>query len=118
MNNLDARGALSSWSLPFRPNVFQRLTTPCFERGELPSYIFRVHDGNSMGITNTTLVEPIAYTLNGTALAQDVFRMDPIQAANILNGQSRWKIDYTDKRYLTCWTSSPLLALQYRFLST
>lgn len=98
--------------LPFRPSgefawIQNRLTN-------IDSYLFRISDRRSDGVTNMTLVQSRdAFYSRPTAFVDIFAREDHEAVAEMLNRHLRWNYDRSKKDNTVSWTSSLLFALQY-----
>ena len=106
--NTSAIGA----ALPFQPNPFQLNGMPLFERNDVPSYLFRVYGPNTAGETTGSHIIPLASSCDQEK-RQDIFRLQPSEAARRLNEHMRWWRFHELECNLMSWTGSLLFALQY-----
>ena len=105
-DNTPATGA----ALPFQPNPMQLHGMPLFERNDVPSYLFRVYGPNTAGETTDSHIIPPASNCDQEK-RQDIFRLQPKEAAGRLNQHLWWKSSHEPECNLMSWTSS--FALQY-----
>ena len=106
--NTSAAGA----ALPFQPNPFQLHGMPLFERNDVPSYLFRVYGPNTAGETTGSLIIAPASSCDQEK-RQDIFKLQPSEAARRLNEHLRWWRSHEPECNLMSWTGSLLFALQY-----
>ena len=106
--NMSTTGA----ALPFQPNQSQLHGMPRFARNDVPSYLFRVYGPKSAGETTISHIIPPASSCDEEK-RQDIFRLQPSEAARRLNDHLRWSPSHESECNLMSWTSSLLFALQY-----
>ena len=99
-------------ALPFQPNQSQLQGMPRFERNDVPSYLFRVYGPKTAGETTISHIIPPASSCDEEK-KQDLFRLQPSEAARRLNDHLRWSYSHESECNLMSWTSSLLFALQY-----
>ncbi|KAL9591201.1 MAG: hypothetical protein Q9179_007961 [Wetmoreana sp. 5 TL-2023] len=99
-------------ALPFQPKPDQLHQMPLFERNDVPRYLFRVYGPNTAGETTDSNIIPPASTC-GPEKRQDIFRLQPREAARRLNEHLRWKRSHERECNLMSWTRSLLFALQH-----
>ncbi|KAL8696307.1 MAG: hypothetical protein Q9201_007726 [Fulgogasparrea decipioides] len=99
-------------ALPFQPKPDQLHQMPLFERNDVPRYLFRVYCPNTAGETTDSNIIPPASTC-GPEKRQDIFRLQPREAARRLNEHLRWWRSHERECNLISWTRSLLFALQH-----
>ena len=98
---------------PFQPNPFVLQGMPRFERNDVPTYLFRVYGPKTAGETTGSHVIPPASICDDEKKSQDIFNLEPSEAARRLNEHLRWSSPHESECNLMSWTSSLLFALQY-----